>query len=207
MAFAASLHPLSLADAFRASALRTPGRIALVAGGEVLSYADLLHPPRGKTYASQTARWLVELIAQPPGGEDRPAAALRDGALSHREAALGALDNIVMHAAYDRDDTLACTLPPDTRNGVVAATIALWLGGTLHQEPPGELAAVLGGIAAGRFHTWWLGRADAEALGKVSALPAPSPKFRMAVLAEPPSAAVRARLDGWLGAERVREAA
>jgi hypothetical protein len=205
MAFAASLHPLSLAAALRASALRAPARTALAAGGEVLTYADLLRP--GGRYASYTARWLAGLMAQPEGDENQVAASLRDGALTHREAALRALDNIVVHAAYDRDGTLACTLPPDSRNGVVAATIALWLGATLHQEPPGEIDAVLDGIAAGRLHTWWLGGADARALEKHPAPPAPSPNFRMAVLAEAPAAAIRARLEGWLGAQRVREAA
>lgn len=207
MAFASSLHSLSLADAFRASALRTPGRVALAAGGEVLAYADLLRPRAGGKPVSQTARWLAEVMAQPRGGEDRPAAVLRDGAMSHRETALRALDNIVEHAAYDRDGTLVCTLAADTRNAVVAATIALWLGATLQQEPPGEVEAVLDGIAAGRFHTWWLGRADAEALAGRSALPAPPASFRMAILGEALPAAAREPLAGWLGQARLREAA
>ena len=207
MAFAASLHPLSLAAAFRASALRTPGRVALEAGGEVLSYADLLRPQPDRKYASPTAVWLAGVMAQPPDGEGRSAVALREGSMSHREVALRALDNIVEHAAYDRDGTLACTLPTDTRNAIIAATIALWLGATLHQGPPGEIGPVLHGIGAGRFETWWLGRADADALARHAALPAPPASFRMAILAEPASAAVRERLAGWLGAARLREAA
>jgi hypothetical protein len=206
MAFAASLHPLSLADAFRASALRTPGRVALAAGGELLSYADLLRPQPGRKYASPTAVWLAGVMAQPPDGEDRPAAVLQDGVMSHREIALRALDNIVEHAAYDRDATLACTLPAETRNALVAATVALWLGATLHQAPPGEIGPLLDGIAAGRFQTWWLGRADAAALAARAVLPAPPASFRMAILAEPASPAVREPLAGWLGA-RLREAA
>lgn len=208
MAFAASLHSLSLADAFRASALRTPGRVALAAGGEILSYSDLLRPQPGRKYGSPIAVWLAEVMAQPRDGEDRPAAVLRDGAMSHRETALRALDNIVEHAAYDRDGTLVCTLAPDTLNAVVAATIALWLGGTLRLEPPGAPAAVLEGIAAGSLHTWWLGRSDAGVLeASLATLPAPSPEFRLAVLAEEVPAATRARLAGWLGEARLREAA
>jgi hypothetical protein len=110
VAFAASLHPLSIAGALRASARRTPRRVALVEGGRSLTYGELA-------------------VGVPPENEDP----------GERELILRALRNIVEYAAFDRDEVSASTLSRDTPAGAVAATVALILGATHHIVTPREL--------------------------------------------------------------------
>jgi hypothetical protein len=110
VAFAATLHPLSIAGALRASATRTPQRVALVEGGQRLTYAELA-------------------LGVAPEKEDA----------AERELILRALRNIVEYAAFDRDEVSASTLPRDTPAGAVAATVALILGATHHIVTPQEL--------------------------------------------------------------------
>jgi hypothetical protein len=126
LGFAASLHPLSLAAAVRASALRTPHRVAVVENGVARTYADLL-----STVPAQDS-------------DEDP----RERALMLR-----ALDNVVQHPVFDRDAVTASSLPPMSETGAVAAAVALILGCTLHRVGGLELAE---GIAAGRFQTCWL---------------------------------------------------
>jgi len=130
LGFTPSLHPLSLAAALRASALRTPGRIAVVEGGVTRTYA--------------------ELLATFPGA--RPGEDPRERALMLR-----ALDNVAEYAVFDRDAVTASCLPPTSETGAVAAAVALILGCTLHRVNGRELAQ---GVAAGRFQTCWLASVD-----------------------------------------------
>jgi hypothetical protein len=194
--FPPSLHPLSIVDGIRASARRTPFRAAVVSGAGCLSYAELMnaaeHAPK---HASPVVQWLAAMMADRSGDENRPAAA----GLSHRAILLRALDNIVVHAAFDRDGTLATSLSPATASGAVAATLSLWLGGTLLVVEPGS-PELVAGIAAGSVHTCWLDVEDSIAFGRM-ALPSPSTNFRLALCEPRPSA----RLVEWLGAARVAE--
>jgi hypothetical protein len=196
VAFPPSLHPLSIVEGIRASARRTPLRVAVACDAGRLSYAELLnaaeHAPR---HASPVVPWLAAMMADRSDDEYRTAAA----GLSHRAILLRALDNIVVHAAFDRDGTLATSLSPDTASGAVAATLSLWLGGTLLLLEPGS-PQLVAGIAEGSFHTCWLGVEDSIAFER-TALPSPSASFRLA-LCEPRPAA---RLVEWLGAARVAE--
>jgi hypothetical protein len=165
--FAASLHPLSIAAALRASAGRTPGRAAVVQDGNVQSYGELL--------AALPATRAVE-----DAGE--------------RALILRALDNIVVHAAFDRDEPMATTLPGNSGLGAVAAAAAIVLGCTLHRIGSRQLVA---GIAAGDFTTCWIDDIDVAA-----ALPAPAARFRLALTEREPSP----QLAAWLGTHRVARA-
>ena len=165
--FAASLHPLSLAAAIRAAAGRTPGRAAVVEGGNLRTYAELL----------------ADLPAARPG---------EDG--TERALILRALDNIVVHAAFDRDEPMATTLPADKGLGAVAATAAIVLGCTLHRVTQQVLVE---GIAAGDFTTCWI-----DALEIPGEPPTPAPSFRLALCEHDPSP----RLLAWLGRQRVARA-
>lgn len=177
--FTASLHPLSLADAVRASALRTPGRIAVVDGGAALTYAGI-----AAGGASRIARWLSQFQGH-RDGEDP----------GERALILRALDNVVQHAAFDRDEATASSLPLDTEAGATAAALALLLGCTLHLVDARELAA---GVAAGTFRTCWLAAAQVP-----EGAPAPAAGFRLALCeGAPPASLVR-----WLGQDRVAQAA
>ena len=165
--FAASLHPLSLAAAIRASAGRTPSRAAVVEGDTVRTYAELL--------AALPAARL---------GED-PA---------ERGLILRALDNIVVHATFDRDEPMATTLAADAAFGALAGTAALVLGCTLHRVDGREL---VDGIAAGDFTTCWIDDIDIPANP-----PAPAARFRLALTEREPSP----QLAAWLGTQRVARA-
>jgi hypothetical protein len=209
LAFTSSLHQLSIFDGIRAAAARTPHRIAIVEGGESLSYAQLM-AVAGCAQTSPILRWLGSMRVQAPADETQVAATMHDGEstveLSHRELLLLAFDRIVIHAAFDRDGVLAMPLPLSLASAWVAATISLWLGGTLHLLQPGSLDALAHGMAHGRFNTCWLGAAELEALGRRrDALPSPAETFLLAVCDPSPSAQVRERLVAWLGPARVAE--
>ena len=165
--FAASLHPLSIAAALRASAGRTPGRAAVVQDGNVQTYADLL-AALPDTRAVEDAR--------------------------ERALILRALDNIVVHAAFDRDQPMATTLAADSGLGALAATAAVVLGCTLHRVDGRQLVE---GIAGGDFTTCWIDDIDTAA-----GLPAPAARFRLALTEREPSP----QLAAWLGAHRVARA-
>ena len=126
MGFTESLHPLSVPGAFRAAALRTPQRIALVQHGEAITYAQVLST--------------LEIS----GKDEDP---------TERDLLLRALDTIVEFPVFDRDGVFASTLPLDSPLGSLAATITLLLGATLHVL---ELAEAEQGIADGRFQVAWL---------------------------------------------------
>lgn len=186
MGFTASLHPLSLAGAVRASALRTPQRIAVVEGSRTLAYSDLMAAARdGRPHASPVVRWLAAEMAHDSGGEDP----------RHRALLLRGLDNVVEHAAFDRDGASASSLPLDTELGAVAAMVSLLLGSTLHIVGPDGLAD---GICAGRFQTCWLRCEQRTWKG----LPRPAAAFRLALCAGMPSSG----LIQWLGPQRVAQA-
>ena len=212
--FTGGLHPLSILEGVRAAALRTPRRIALVEGDMALSYAELMQAAgrvaAGEPHACAAVQWLGAMSADASAGEGRPAATVQEGSrvrtLSHREVLLRAFDRIVEHAAFDRDGVIATPLPFSSAGGVVAVTIALWLGSTVHLLRPGELAALAQGIAQGRFNTCWLGASELAALAKVQQpLPAPADAFVLAVCEEAPSEGLRRRLADWLGASRVAQ--
>ena len=186
MGFTASLHPLSLAGAVRASALRTPQRIAVIEGERALTYAALMAAARdGRSNASPVAQWLAAEMADESTGEN----------LRHRAMILRALDNVVEHAAFDRDGASASSLPLDTEMGAVAATVSLLLGSTLHIV---NLDGLADGIGAGRFQTCWLRSEEKSWKG----LPRPAAAFRLALCVGMPSS----ELIQWLGEERVAEA-
>jgi hypothetical protein len=127
-------------------------------------------------------------------------------ALSHRDVLLRAFDRIVVHAAFDRDGVMATPLPFSSAGGVVAVTIALWLGSTVHLLPPGQLGMLAQGIAQGRFNTCWLGDSELAALAKAQQpLPAPADAFVLAVCEQAPSEGLRRRLADWLGAARIAQ--
>lgn len=212
--FTGSLHPLSIVDGVRAAARRTPRRIALVEGNVRLSYAELMQAAdrvaAGDLHACAVAQWLGAMIADPASGENRAAAVVREGSelrtLSHREVLLRAFDHIVVHAAFDRDGVMAMPLPFPSAGGVVAVTIALWLGSTVHMLRPGELASLARGIAEGRFHTCWLGDRELAALAKAQQpLAAPADAFVLAVCEQVLSEGLRRRLEDWLGAARIAQ--
>lgn len=183
--FTASLHPLSLAGAVRASALRTPQRIAVVEGQQTLTYAALMAAARdGRFQTSRVVQWLAAEMADETTGENR----------RHRALILRALDNVVEHAAFDRDGESASSLPLDMEMGAVAATASLLLGATLHIV---NADALVDGVAAGRFQTCWL---NPGAISKE--LPRPAPGFRLAICDGTPSP----QLVHWLGSDRVVEA-
>lgn len=186
MGFTASLHPLSLAGAARASALRTPQRIAVVEGSRTLTYSDLLAATQdGRPHASPVVRWLAAEMGHDYGGENP----------RHRALLLRALDNVVDHAAFDRDGASASSLPLDTEMGAVAAMVSLLLGSTLHIV---NLDGLADGICAGRFQTCWLRSGEKSWKG----LPRPAAAFRLALCVGMPSS----ELIQWLGRERVAEA-
>jgi hypothetical protein len=137
--FTDSLHPLSISGAFRAAALRTPGRIALVQQGQGVTYREML----------------ATLDSAAPETEDA----------IERALLLRAFDNIVEFPVFDRDGASACTLPLDSPLGALAATITMLLGATLHVV---DLPALATGIATGHFQTCWL-RADEAATSLAAA--------------------------------------
>ena len=185
--FTASLHPLSLAGAVRASALRRPQRLAVVEDKQPpLSYAALMAAARdGRSHASPVVRWLAAEMAQDTAGENP----------RHRTLMLRALDNVVEHAVFDRDGASATTLPLDTEMGATAAMVSLLLGATLHVVDADALAD---GIAAGRFQTCWLCCEEKLWQG----LPRPATVFRLALCIGTPSS----ELIRWLGRDRVAQA-
>jgi hypothetical protein len=184
--FTASLHPLSLAGAVRASALRTPQRIAVLEGSRTLTYSDLMAAMQGgRPHATQVVRWLAAEMVHDSGDENP----------RHRAFLLRGLDNVVAHAAFDRDGTSASSLPLDTEMGAVAAIVSLLLGSTLHIVTPDGLAD---GICAGRFQTCWLRSDESSWKG----LPRPAAAFRLALCVGMPSSA----LIQWLGPQCVAEA-
>ena len=186
MGFTASLHPLSLAGAVRASALRTPQRIAVLEGSRTLTYSDLIAAAQdGRPHASPVVRWLAAEMAHDSGDENP----------RHRALLLRGLDNVVEHAAFDRDGASASSLPLDTDMGAVAAMVSLLLGSTLHIVNPDGLAD---GICAGRFQTCWL-RCEEKTW---NGLPRPAAAFRLALCVGTPSSG----LIQWLGSQRVAQA-
>ena len=186
MGFTASLHPLSLAGALHASALRTPQRVAVVEDKQqTLTYAALIAAAGdGRSHASPVVRWLAAEMAAGSTGENP----------RHRALLLRALDNLVEHAVFDRDGASASSLPLDTQTGAVAATVSLLLGGTLHIVDPHTL---VDGVAAGRFQTCWL-----DPAGVWKELPRPAPGFRLAIC----DGTASPQLVHWLGPDRVVEA-
>lgn len=213
MSFAPSLHPVSLVRAIRASAGRTPDKIAVAGEDRALSYAQLVAEAGGAKNASiriqnapqaaSVVGWLAGMMAaETQWDENDPAAILPDGRFSHRELALRALNSIVEHAAFGRERAvLATALPLGSPRGLVAATISLWLGSTLQLLKPGNAASIIEGIESGRFETAWFGVAEFDQLQ--GPLPEASEKFRLAICDGLPSAHTRALLLNWLGATRV----
>lgn len=202
MGFTESLHPLSIDDGIRAAARRTPGRTAVVEpDGTSLSYSALIAAAEqaGATHAhpSPVVRWLSAMMADTSREENRTAATVEGVAISHRTILLRAFDRIVAHAAFDRDGNLAVALPLSSAPALVAATISLWLGGTLHLLRPGDVAPLVRGIADGRFDTCWANFDGLEG----EPLPKPAEGFVLAVCNANPSA----RLVDWLGASRVTQ--
>jgi hypothetical protein len=203
LGFTGSLHPLSVVDGIRAAALRTPARTAIVnEDGTRISYTELM----AATGRSPLVQWLAAMSAQPSTDENRSAAIPQDPALSHRALLLQALERIVVHAAFDRDGHMALTLPLSGSSAYVAATISLWLGGTLHLLPPGSIERLAEGIAQGRFDTCWIGAADFEALeNRAARLPPPSERFVLALCDGAPASSASQRLAEWLGPGRVSQ--
>lgn len=202
MGFTDSLHPLSIDDGIRAAARRMPARVAVVEpDGTSLSYAALIAAAgqhgAAQAHPSPVVRWLSAMMADASRDEHRTAAVVDGIALSHRAILLRAFDRIVLHPAFDRDGHLALALPLSSASALVAATISLWLGSTLHLLQPGTLAPLVQGIAEGRFDTCW---ADFDGLGS-EPLPKPAERFVLAVCGGKPSP----RLVDWLGAARVAQ--
>ena len=196
---AGSLHAISVTDAIRAAAGRTPRRVAVVEGDCTLTYEALFDAAQ-RPQPGAVAQWIAAMRADVGDDENRPAAA----GLSHRELALRALDRIVEHGAFDRDGTIACALPFPSPGAYVAATISLWLGSTLQVIPPGDLDRLAEGLAQGRFQTCFLGAAELAALdARRAPLPSPSPEFLLAVCEFASAPDARHRLSQWLGAHRV----
>ena len=186
MGFTASLHPLSLAGAFRAAVLRTPQRIAVVEGSRAVTYAELMAAVQnGAPDPSGMARWLAS---------ERASEAMTENP-RHRALLLRAFDNVVEYAAFDRDDISASTLPLDTPVGAVAATVSLVLGATLYLVDAEALAE---GVAAGRFQTCWLRPGETT---RTEWFP-PAVRFRLALCDGSPTP----DLIHWLGPQRVAEA-
>jgi hypothetical protein len=192
LGFTASLHPLSVWDGVRAAALRTPRRTAVVEDdGTAVMYAELMTTSGG----SPLRDWLATLRADRSADENRAAA---EG-LSHRELVLQAFDRVVVHAAFDRDGHMATTLPSSSPSFFIAATISLWLGGTLHLLPAGDITRLAAGIAEGRFDTCWIGAADLTMLEQhTGPLTPPAERFVLALCEGEPGP----RLKHWLGRER-----
>ncbi len=200
MGFAPSLHPISIVDGIRAAARRTPLRIAVLEANEALSYSQLMAAAEAEAGQAELSivRWLAAMMVDSSDDENRLAPGQK---LSHREIVLRALDTAVVHPVFDRDASMASSLPLDTAAGGVAATLSLWLGGTLHLLLPGSLAPYEG-MATGRFQTCWLGRSDYSVF-ESKAWPPPANDFRLALCDGPPPP----RLLEWLGPQRVAEAA
>jgi hypothetical protein len=95
-------------------------------------------------------------------------------------------------------------LPLETARGLVAATISLWLGSTLHLLRHGALDVLVVGISSGQFETAWLGAAEFAALEQGHGpLPRAADSFRLLICDGLPPARARGRLIEWLGAGRL----
>ena len=179
---APSLHDLSVYDALRASALRTPAKLALVSAGTSYRYAELLAQA-----PAPLSTWL-----HPARDENTRFAA----SLTHRELMLRVLELAVRTRAFSRDTDSAVAIAADTDTTlcVVALLAPLVVGGTVRRLNHAEAVAA---IAAGTVNQAWL--------ESIEALAPPLPaSFRHALIVGDIPAA---RLDALFGAERWSRAA
>jgi hypothetical protein len=213
MRFPPSLHPISLARAFQASARRTPDKLAVVGEDASLTYAQLMKEAAGvrnrtgtiggAPQAAVIVDWLGAMMKAESAEEHAPAATVMEGGeavtLSHRTLALRALNCMVEHAAFGRERaTLAVALPLDCARALVAATVSLWLGSTLRLARAGSGLEL---VSSGECETAWLGRLDWDA--PTSGRPSPPASFRLLICDGLPPEPVRSNLRDWLGASRV----
>jgi hypothetical protein len=241
--FTPSLHQVTVLQGVLASVKRTPDKIAITENGDSLTYEQLRIAITAKDVQRHLATWpaartknLVELLAKayasgtgfdesrifldPSQPALQPASQTATQPLSERVTVLRLLSAAVSHGVFSKDIVSGVPLPLTACNGVVAALLPLWLGGTLHLFDPGDISTIVEAVSTGRVNQLWLGEVELNALSMYSdahesiqasaprtippnTLNPPAASFRLAVCEGLPSDTVASTLLAWLGKNRV----